>query len=158
MIIPAPVVCRSRCAGCSIRIAALAAQRGLVSNITSSNFKLVGVRENAVDIDAYGQGHSSDSNSGSRSVDDVQSLLSLPRWHAGMMMSAGTSSPLSPSQKVPCGKGTPPSPLPGTSITLLYYSNITLLYVLASSCYWSTAVFEHSVRVLLLHFQAHAWS
>ena len=40
----------------AIRIAALAQQRGAVRNISFEDFTLVGVRGNAVDIDAYGQG------------------------------------------------------------------------------------------------------
>lgn len=40
----------------AIRIAALAEQRGAVRNISFESFKLVGVRGNAIDIDAYGQG------------------------------------------------------------------------------------------------------
>ena len=40
----------------AIRIAALAQQRGAVRNITFESFQLVGVRGNAIDIDAYGQG------------------------------------------------------------------------------------------------------
>ena len=43
----------------AIRIAALAEQRGAVINITFEDFTLVGVRGNAIDIDAYGQGSNS---------------------------------------------------------------------------------------------------
>ena len=80
----------------AIRIAALAQQRGAVRNISFKDFRLVGVRGNAIDIDAYGQG-----------------------MHAAAALAAGAEPalPRHANPSVPCANS-PVAPLPNSCMLI----------------------------------------
>eukprot|EP01051_Picozoa_sp_SAG22_P012640 SAG22_NODE_1333_length_4674_cov_5.765319_5_plen_213_part_00 len=80
----------------AIRIAALAEQRGAVTNISFEDFTLIGVRGNAIDIDAYGQG--------SRS---------------GLHVVSTAAPPPPPPHAIPCATGsTPKAPAVGSCMLI----------------------------------------
>ena len=90
---------------------ALAEQRGLVRNITFEDFNMVGVRGNAIDIDAYGQGH------GGRETPNWRDTISTPHLPTGFSAGGSSRAVVDPGP-VPCAAGTPPAPLPGSCMVL----------------------------------------